>query len=116
MFLSPLNGGVSTFHFFSLQAYHWLRQYWASQGQGKKGIGPCPNDADFLNYCKGCQITCQSCYKSDLQELSIRAAQQIGLIVGVCMLCIILYLMLILIEKVYFKFFEPDKNNKSKPW
>ena len=70
---------------------------------------------DYCLACKQCKELCQNCNSVDLLEASTQAALQGGVILSVCALCILLYLIMLYLEKLYDKFFNPEKN-KEKPW
>ena len=74
-----------------------------------------PKAQDYCLACKQCKAFCQNCDTVDLLEASTQAALQGGVILGVCALCILLYVIMLYLEKLYDKYFNPEKN-KEKPW
>ncbi len=93
-----------------MQAFNFLTK----QHGGLNEVGFSKLEDNCLD-CKQCKEVCQNCYHRDLLEVSTQAALQAGIILGVCLLCILLYLIMLYVEKLYDRMFNPEKN-KDKPW
>lgn len=94
---------------FSNNALHYFYKH---QGGDEVGF---PKVQDYCIACKQCKDLCQNCNTIDLLEATTQAALQGGVILAVCALCTILYLIMLYLEKLYDKHFNPEKN-KEKPW